>query len=134
MSLLHAIIPYLVGPLKWDFCSCQCPYARPRTPYSFFFSGKIERHLTDDPVARGNVLRLPHACHDRGGDERLPIDPNPDTVAVPAPAAERRPTFPPPGAADGQLAEGMQHKSLREKPAAKKIFPLQFGRPRHRFC
>ena len=134
LSHLHHIIPSLVGPKKRDFFLLvpQCPH---RTCLG------STRDLLDEgsrrrqpPVSHRSMIRSPwrcsdrlHACHDRGGEERVSGRSEPrhrggpqhrrrwhvaDFGAASGPFRRRR--------ADRQLAT-VQDKSLREKPLLKKI-------------
>ena len=134
MSLLHPIIPYLVGPKKRDFFLLlpQCPHTHvsweaPEICFTTIRGGRVECHLTDDPVARGNAPLAFTLAMIEAVMKEFPIDPNRVTVAGLSTGGEgvwrileRRPDL---FAAAVPMVSwrGMQDKSLREKPLLKKI-------------
>ena len=134
MSLLHAIIPYLVGPKKRDFFLLlpQCPlthvpWEAPEICFTTIRGGRIECQLTDDPVARGNAPLAYTLAMIEAVMKEFPIDPNRVTVAGASTGGEgvwrileRRPDLF--AAAVPMVSwQGMEDKSLREKPLLKKI-------------
>ena len=134
MSLLHAIIPYLVGPKKRDFFLLlpQCPlthvpWETPEICFTTVRGGGVECHLTDDPVARGDAPLSYTLAMIEAVMKEFPIDPNRVAVAGASTGGEgvwrileRRPDL---FAAAAPMVswQGMQDKSLREKPLLKKI-------------